>query len=203
MNRRIVLLVVLALALVAAAALVLGPRANREADEPPPLAGATIGGPFALVDQNGKPFSDKDLKGHYPLIYFGYSFCPDVCPTDLARLMQGLKLFEAKDAARAAKVLPVFITVDPARDTPQAVKQFVSAFHPRLVGLTGSQQAVDQAMKSYRIYARRAGPEGAQDYLMDHSANGYLFDTGGQPMVLFAQTDTPQNIADALDRWVK
>lgn len=202
MNRRFVLLAVIALALAVAAILVLNPR-NAPAGDPPPLAGATIGGPFSLTDQDGRPFTDRNLKGRYALVYFGYSFCPDVCPTDLARMMQGLKLFEAKDATRAAKVQPVFFTVDPARDTPAAVKHFVSAFHPRLVGLTGSQAAVDQAMKSYRIYARKAGPEGTTDYLMDHSANGYLFDTEGRPMVLFAQTDTPQDIADALDRWVK
>lgn len=202
MNRRFLLLAALALALVIAVVLVLAPP-KAENDTPPPLAGATIGGPFNLVDQNGRPFGDRDLKGHYVLMYFGYSFCPDVCPTDLARLMQGLKLFEAKDAARAAKVQPVFITIDPARDTPAVVKQFASAFHPRLIGLTGSQQAVDQAMKSYRIYARKSGPDGTQDYLMDHSANGYLFDTEGRPMMLFAQSDTPQAIADELDRWVK
>lgn len=202
MNRRFVLLAALLLALLVAGTLVLWPRGTADA-ESPPLAGATIGGPFNLVDQNGQPYGDRNLKGRYALVYFGYSYCPDVCPTDLARMMQGLKLFEASDADRAAKVQPVFITIDPARDTPPVVKQFVSAFHPRLIGLTGDQAAVDQALKSYRIYARKTGPEDTGDYLMDHSANGYLFDTEGQPMVLFAQSDTPQAIAAALDRWVK
>ncbi len=205
MNRRLVLLGALAFVLLLAVAVLLLPGlvSNTADQEQPPLTGATIGGPFSLIDQNGKPFTDRDLKGRYALIYFGYSFCPDVCPTDLARLMNGLKKFEAKDATRAAKVLPVFITVDPERDTPSAVKQFVSAFHPRLVGLTGSRAAIDQAMSSYRIYAKKNGPEGASDYLVDHSANGYLFDTEGRPMILFAQTDTPDNIAATLDRWVK
>lgn len=204
MNRRIILIALLAVIMAAALALVLAPRGSSDPQTGvPPLAGATIGGPFALVDQDGKPFTDQNLKGSYALIYFGYSYCPDVCPTDLARLMQGLKAFEKKDAARAAKVQPVFITVDPARDTPSVVKQFVNAFHPRLVGLTGSQEAVDAALKAYRVYAKKAGPADASDYLMDHSANGYLFDTKGQPMVLFTQADTPDDIAAQLDRWVK
>lgn len=197
------LFAVLAVLLVAAV-IVLGPGAGRPpAGEEPPLAGATIGGPFSLIDQNGKPFTSQNLSGRYALIYFGYTFCPDVCPTDVQRMMQGLKQFEKKDPARGAKVQPVFITVDPERDTPEAVKQFVSAFHPRLIGLTGSPAAVEQAMKAYRIYAKKAGPEGSKDYLVDHSANGYLFDTEGRPMLLFASTDTPEAIAAQLNQWVK
>lgn len=200
----IILLFVTLAVLLVAAVIVLGPRGtSRTAGEAPPLAGATIGGPFNLVDQNGRPFTDRDLKGRFALVYFGYSYCPDVCPTDLARMMNGLKLFEKKDPARAARVQPVFFTVDPERDTPDAVKQFVSAFHPRLVGLTGSPAAVAQAMKSYRIYAKKAGPAGTKDYLVDHSANGYLFDTEGRPMLLFAASDTPDVIAAQLDQWVK
>src|SRR3546814_7066700 len=167
MNRRFVLLAALLLALLVAGTLVLWPRGTADA-ESPPLAGATIGGPFNLVDQNGQPYGDRNLKGHYALVYFGYSYCPDVCPTDLARMMQGLKLFEASDVDRAAKVQPVFITIDPARDTLPVVKPFVSDFLPRPIGLTGNQAAVAQARKSYRIYARQTGPEGAGDYYRKH-----------------------------------
>src|SRR3546814_1174164 len=121
--------------LVAGAVLVALPI-FKQATAAPPLAGATIGGPFSLVDQDGRPVTQDALKGRYALVYFGYTYCPDVCPVDLARLMQGLRAFEAKDAARAARVQPVFITIDPARDTVPVVKQFVNAFHPRLMGLT-------------------------------------------------------------------
>jgi len=202
MNRRTLLYFSLGLILIIVVMAIWSVRGGRN-DAQPPLAGAAIGGPFSLVDQHGKPFTDKDLRGHYALVYFGYSYCPDVCPTDLARLMQGLRIFEKQDAARAAHVLPVFFTVDPERDTPQVVGQFVSAFHPRLIGLTGSTAAVQQAMQSYRIYAKRQGPPGAKDYLVDHSANAYLFDEQGRPMVLFTSTDTPQAIAATLDQWVK
>lgn len=202
MNRRFILLALLAAILVAGAVLVLAPG-SKQATEAPPLAGATIGGPFSLVDQDGRPVTQDALKGRYALVYFGYTYCPDVCPVDLARLMQGLRAFEAKDAARAARVQPVFITIDPARDTVPVVKQFVNAFHPRLMGLTGNQEAVDGALKSYRVYARKVGPEEATDYLMDHSANGYLFDPDGKPMLLFTQVDKPDDIAALLDRWVK
>lgn len=203
MNRRILVAVTIALALAVVGAFLWKDRPGSGEAAAPPLAGAEIGGPFKLVDQDGRPFTDQNLKGRYALVYFGYSYCPDVCPMDLARMMNGLKTFEAKDPARAAKVLPVFVTVDPARDTPPVVKQFVAAFHPRLVGLTGSEEAVGAAMKAYRVYAKKTGPEGAEDYLVDHSANGFLFDPEGRPMLLFARTDTPAGIAAELDRWVK
>src|SRR3546814_12632361 len=107
----------------------LWPRGTADA-ESPPLAGATIGGPFNLVDQNGQPYGDRNLKGHYAPVYFGYSYCPDVCPTDLARMIQGLKLFEASDATRPAKFKPVFLPIIPAPTPPPWVKQFVRPFHP-------------------------------------------------------------------------
>src|SRR3954462_12781743 len=104
----------------------------------PPLAGAAIGGPFTLVDQNGRTVSDHDFAGRYRIVYFGYTHCPDVCPTDLATISQALSLFEKQDAALAARAQPLFITVDPERDTPAALKEYLRAFHPRLLGLTGN-----------------------------------------------------------------
>src|ERR1051326_2147709 len=110
---------------------------------PGPLAGATMGGPFTLTDQNGRQVSDRNFAGKYRLIYFGYTFCPDVCPIDMQVIGAGLRRFEAQDAARAARVQPIFISVDPARDTPPVLRQFVAAFHPRMIGLTGSQAEID------------------------------------------------------------
>ena len=191
--------------IVAAAALafVASKWSGRTDQGAPPLAGAAIGGPFSLVDQDGRPFSDAQLKGHYALVYFGYSFCPDACPTDLAMLAQGLRRFEKQDPARAAKVLPVFVTVDPERDTPPQMKSFVAAFHPRMIGLTGSRPQIDQTLKAYRVFSERQGPAGAKDYLMDHSRAAYLFGPDGKPMLLFAATDTPDSVARDLGRWVR
>jgi protein SCO1/2 len=169
---------------------------------PPPegnLVGADVGGAFALVDGDGKTVTDKDFSGRYRLMYFGYSFCPDVCPTDVQRMMQGFAAFEKADPARAAKVAPIFVSVDPERDTPAVVKQFAAAFHPRLVGLTGSRAQIDAAKKTFRVYAAKRG-EG-ENYLMDHSAMVYLFGPDGAPIAFVAQP-TPQEVAAELDRFV-
>src|SRR3954452_5260516 len=104
----------------------------------PPLQGSRIGGPFALVDQDGRAATDRDFAGKYRIMYFGFTHCPDVCPTDLAAIGQALRRFEKSDPARAARVTPIFVSVDPARDTPAVLKEYVAAFHPRLVGLTGT-----------------------------------------------------------------
>jgi protein SCO1/2 len=165
----------------------------------PPLAGARIGGPFALIDQDGRPFTDRDLAGRYRIVYFGYTFCPDVCPVDVQNLSAGLKLVEAKDPALGRRIVPVFVTVDPARDTPAVLKQFVSAFHPRLVGLTGTPAAIAAAEKAYGIYAAR-GKGTADGYLMDHSRQIYLFDPAGKPLALLPE-GPPRAIADEVMKW--
>jgi protein SCO1/2 len=146
------------------------------------LAGASLGGPFTLTDQNGHSVREADFAGRYRLIYFGYGFCPDVCPTDLALLARGLKAFEAADAARAARVAPIFITIDPQRDTPATLKPFVAAFHPRLVGLTGTPDQIAAVAKAYGVYARRMDTGDPENYLMDHSAMVYLYGPDGKPI---------------------
>lgn len=172
-------------------------------DERPPLAGSDIGGPFALVDEDGRNVTDQDFAGKYRLMYFGYTFCPDVCPTDMQRLAQGFRAFEAADPARAAKVQPVFVTVDPARDTPPVVKAFTDAFHPRFIGLTGSPAQIETALKEYRVYANRAPGGDDQNYLMDHSAIAYLMGPGGEPVSFLSQGATPQEVTAELEKWVK
>lgn len=146
------------------------------------LAGASLGGPFTLTDQNGNSVREADFAGRYRLIYFGYGFCPDVCPTDLALLGRGLKAFEAADATRAARVAPIFITIDPQRDTPATLKPFVAAFHPRLVGLTGTPDQIAAVAKAYGVYARRMDTGDPENYLMDHSAMVYLYGPDGKPI---------------------
>lgn len=168
-----------------------------------PLEGVRIGGPFSLTDQNGVPRSDRDFAGRYRIMYFGYTFCPDVCPTDVQTIAAALRLFEAQDPARAAKVVPIFVTVDPKRDTPAVLKAFVSAFHPRMVGLTGSPEAIAAAAKAYGIsyQAEKLNAEGG--YLVAHVRLAYLMDPAGKPIALLPADKTPKDVAAELDRWVK
>lgn len=176
---------------------------SRSADAPP-LQGATIGGPFALTDQNGHSVRDTDFAGRYRLIYFGYSFCPDVCPTDLQAIGRGLVRFEKKSPERAAKVQPIFITVDPERDTAPVLKEYVAAFHPRLIGLTGTTAQIAAVAKAYGIYSAKQPASGnGKDYLVDHSRQAILFGPTGDPMVLVPQDEGADAIAAALDTWVK
>jgi protein SCO1/2 len=167
-----------------------------------PLAGADIGGPFSLVDQDSKPVTEASFDGRYRLIYFGYTFCPDVCPTDVQKMMQGYRKFADEDPARAERVQPIFVTVDPERDTPGAVKQFVEAFDPKLVGLTGTRAQIDAMLRSYRIYARAQRAEGQENYLVDHSVIMYLMGPGGEPISFLAADAGPEDVAAELDRYV-
>lgn len=168
-----------------------------------PLAGASIGGRFALTDDQGQPFTDRDLLGHYVLIYFGYSYCPDACPTDLQVMAQGLKRFAARDPARAAKVLPVFVTVDPARDTPAVLHRYVAAFHPRMIGLTGPAAAIEAVKTEYGVYAQAEPPGPGGAYLVSHSRTDYLFGPDGKPIALITPQDDAAAVAKLLDAWVK
>uniref|UniRef100_UPI0013DA4287 SCO family protein n=1 Tax=Sandarakinorhabdus rubra TaxID=2672568 RepID=UPI0013DA4287 len=146
------------------------------------LAGASLGGPFTLTDQDGRRVSDRDFAGRWRLIYFGYAFCPDVCPTDLALLGRGLAAFEQRSAAAGARVAPIFITIDPARDTPAVLKPYVAAFHPRLVGLTGTAAEIAAVTRAFGVYAKQMPGGDADAYLMDHSAMVYLFGPDGRPV---------------------
>lgn len=168
-----------------------------------PLAGAALGGPFTLVDQDGRTVTEKDFAGRYMLVYFGYTYCPDICPLDVQDLAKGLKLFEAKDPARAAKVVPIFITVDPERDTPAVLKEFVAAFHPRLVGLGGTPAQVDAAKKAWRVYAKKAAATNGPDYLVDHTALTYLMGPDGKPISFTDHDADATQIAAELDKYVR
>ncbi len=173
------------------------------ANETPPLAGARIGGPFALTDENGRAVTDRDFAGRYRIVYFGYTFCPDVCPTDVANLMQGYRVFAKVNPALAAKIRPIFISVDPERDTPPVVKAFTDAFDSRLIGLTGSPQAIDSVAKTYGVSYAAQKSAGASGYLVDHSRAAYLMDPDGKPLALLPHDETPKAIADELVKWVK
>jgi protein SCO1/2 len=135
-----------------------------------------IGGPFSLEDGNGKPVTDRDFRGQYMLVYFGYTFCPDVCPTTLNAVADAMD----KLGPAASQVRPLFITIDPARDTPAVVKQFAAAFGSRITGLTGTPEEIAKVAKEYHVYyaEHRTGP-GPNDYSMDHSSILYLMDPKG------------------------
>lgn len=187
-----------------------GPAAT-PTDARPPLEGARIGGPFTLVDQNGKTVRDTDFAGQYRLVYFGYSFCPDICPVDLQKLMRGLAQFEKDDAARGAKIAPLFITVDPARDTPAALKPFVARYHPRLLGLTGTPEQIAAAAKAYVVTYHKVDGSAPDRYLMAHSQLAFLMGPDGKPLALLPLDDpstekdegAPAAVAAELAKWVK
>ena len=136
-----------------------------------------VGGPFTLEDSAGKPVSDRDFRGKYMLVYFGYTFCPDVCPTTLNEVADALDHLGTK----ANDLQPIFITVDPQRDTPAVVKQYTAAFSPKLIGLTGTPEQIAAVAKAYRVYyaEHRTGP-GPNDYSMDHSSILYLMGPDGK-----------------------
>jgi protein SCO1 len=176
------------LVLAAGALLVLAMREGPKGAAGTVLASA-IGGPFHLVDQNGKPFGDTDLKGKWHLVFFGYTHCPDTCPTTLNELSLALdRLGKERDAVGI-----VFITVDPERDTPEILKSYVESFDAPIVALTGTADEVAQAAKDYRVYYARH-PRGDGGYDMDHSAVIYVMDPQGR----FTATFTPDSTADAI-----
>jgi protein SCO1/2 len=171
------------------------------ASERPPLEGAAIGGPFNLVDKDSKPVTWDSFKGKYRVVYFGYTFCPDACPTDVQQLIQGFAAFEKTDPQRAAKVQPVFITIDPQRDTPEVVGQWTAAFSPSLIGLTGTPEQVKVAAKAFASYYSK-GEETAGGYLMDHSRIAYLMDPDGKPLSMLPVDKGGPAVAAELGKWV-
>ena len=167
-----------------------------------PLAGSAIGGAFTLVDKSGKTVRWQDFAGKYRIVYFGYTFCPDACPLDVGVMMQGYARFAKAQPGLAAGVQPIFISIDPARDTPPVVGEFAAAFSPKLLGLTGSQAQVDGAAKAFRVYvARGTGTPGG--YLMDHSRLTYLMGPRGQPIALLPTDKGAGAVAADLAKWVK
>lgn len=170
---------------------------------PAPLEGARMGGAFSLVNQDGQTVTEKNFAGKYRLVYFGYTFCPDVCPVDVQLMGQALRILEKDDPTRAAKIVPIFITVDPARDTPAVVKEFVSNFHPRMVGLTGSVAAVDDVAQRFGVAFMRDKPNAQGAYLVDHARMIVLYGPQGEPIAFMPQGPDAQAVAAELQRWVK
>lgn len=170
--------------------------------ERPPLEDARIGGPFTLTDKTGHTVHWTDFDGKYRIVYFGYTFCPDACPLDVGVMMKGFSRFEKAEPELAAQVRPIFISIDPARDTPKVVGEFTAAFHPRLLGLTGTAQQVDHAARAFAVYYAR-GQQSSGGYLMDHSRAAYLMGRDGKPVALLPVDQGPDAVEAELAKWVK
>jgi len=167
----------------------------------PPLAGAKIGGPFSLVNQDGRTVTDRDFAGKYRIMYFGYTYCPDVCPTDAPAIGKGVVLLAKSDPDLAKREWNTFFSVDPERDTPKVLKSFVCAFSPQMIGLTGTPDAIAAVAKAYAVaYMKQPTPSG---YLMlvNHSRATYLMSPDGKPLALLPSDKGPQAVADEIKRW--
>ncbi len=149
------------------------------------------------------PVSDRDFAGQYRIMYFGYTFCPDVCPVDMQNLGAAMRVLDQKDPALSARIQPIFVTVDPARDTPAVLREFTDAFYPRLLGLTGDADTIARVAKEYAVYykAHPSGPGGG--YLVDHTRMAYLMSPEGKPLALLPVEGPPQPIVDEIERWAK
>jgi len=152
---------------------------------------ATIGGPFTMTDHTGATVTDAEVIDGLTLVYFGYTFCPDVCPFDTANMAQATEILEE----RGIEATPVFVTIDPARDTPEALSDFVGALHPRMIGLTGTPEQTQAIAKAYKAYYAKQGDD-PEVYLMDHSTFTYLMAPDGSFLDVFRRDVPPAEVAD-------
>jgi protein SCO1 len=170
--------------------------------ERPPLEGSVIGGDFTLSDKAGKTVRWQDFKGKYRIVYFGYTFCPDVCPLDVAVIVQGVNRFAKAAPKLAEQVQPIFITIDPARDTNAAVGEFAAAFSPTMLGLSGTPEQIKQAASAFHVYYAK-GKQTSGGYLMDHSRIAFLMGKQGQPIAMLPVDQNADAVAAELAKWVK
>lgn len=162
----------------------------------PPLAGATIGGDFLLTDQDGQKRSFKEFDGSYRIVYFGYTYCPDICPTSLAATAEGLKQLTPEELA---KVAMIFISVDPKRDTPARLKEYAEFFHPAIVGATGTAEAIAEVAKRYGVfYAEQKVDTAGGGYVVDHSSDTFVVAPDGQLVAKIAHATPPDQVVVAI-----
>ncbi len=158
---------------------------------------ALVGGPFSLVDETGRRVTDADFAGRSKLMFFGYTYCPDMCPLGLATMAAAYQQLSPEERQR---VVPIFVTVDPERDTVEAIADYVDLFHPDLVGLTGTLEETDAAAKAYRVYYRKAESESATEYLVDHSTFTYLMDGENHYVTHFGHDAQPADLVEGIRR---
>ncbi len=158
------------------------------------VAGLALGGPFELIDENGAAVSEKTFLGSYTLIFFGFTFCPDICPVELKKVAQILKLL----GPEAGMVTPLFVTTDPARDTPEVMKSYTDQYDPRLIGLTGSVAQIKHMEDIFKVYSAKIEDPRFSDYMVNHSSFLYFMDPEGKTVALFHPGDTADNIAKSI-----
>ncbi len=167
------------------------------------VAGTPLGGPFTLTNQTGQTVTEKLFQGRYILMYFGFASCPAVCPTELQKISKALKQLEKTHPALAKNVLPVFVTVDPARDTPAVLKDYMSLYHPAFIGLTGTEKQITAMKKNYGVYAAKVTEKEGSDYSMDHSSYIYVLGPDGGLLGLYTAKDPAENISGDLAKAIK
>ncbi len=200
-KQRILILVLSVIAGLGIAALLFMVEKNLAVQSSSELHAVTedkFGGPINLTDQNGNKVTDVDFAGKYRLMFFGFTFCPAICPTELSKITSVLKTLG--DAGK--NIQPIYVTVDPERDTPDKMKNYVSLFHPSLVGLTGSPQEIKDTLKAYKIYAAKVQQEGLTEYTMDHSTFTYFIAPDGRLLHIFKLDDTAPFMAETISAWL-
>ncbi|MDX1974628.1 MAG: SCO family protein [Rickettsiales bacterium] len=175
------------------------PGINPLAPQDRSVGEAAIGGPFVLTNQDGQTVREEDFRGKLMLVFFGFTHCPDVCPTSAASLSQVMKQLGDK----ATQVAPIFISVDPKRDTPAVVKSYFANFDPRIVALTGDDEAVKQAASAYKVYYAAVAMDGGNDYMVNHSSFIYLMDKKGKYLQHFAYDAPADDITKAVKTRLK
>lgn len=154
---------------------------------------------FSLINHDGKPVTEKDYNDKHQLIYFGFTFCPEICPTELQKIAGTLELL----GDTASKIHPIFVSVDPTRDTPEVMKQYLSNFGKDFIGLTGTEETVDNAMTSFKVYAQKENDPAYADYMMAHSSYIYFLAPNGDLLGLYKKDDTSETIADGINNHLK
>ncbi len=162
-----------------------------------------IGGPFELVDQTGQTVTEADFAGQYTLVFFGFTYCPDICPTALWEMTQALDMLSEQAPEKAEQVTPIFITIDPERDDVAAMKAYAENFHPRLVALTGTPEQIAKAAREYRVYYKKVEDASDSTYLMDHSGFVYLMGPEGRFLKSFTHQTPPEEMVAELARRVE
>ena len=200
MKLRVAALAILSFAIGGLAAMALIPQGRERFFSGLPSAGkALVGGPFTLVDHTGRTVTDKDFRGRYMLVYFGFTYCPDVCPSGLQIIAGALQ----KIGPKADRLTPLFITVDAERDTPAQMAEYVKSFDPRLIGLTGTPAQVDAVAKAYRVYYKKVADEkSTAGFTIDHTALMYLMDPKGVYVSHFSHTISVDALAERLSKTI-
>lgn len=159
----------------------------------------SVGGPFTLVNHHGETVTEQDFRGRFMLVYFGFTFCPDVCPTELGVMAAAVKALGEK----GERVTPVLFSIDPERDTPEVLARYVALFHPRLVGLTGTPEQVDAAAKAWHVYYAKVEDESVSEaYTMDHSSIVFLMGPDGEYLKLFRPQTPPDEMAREIAKYL-